>query len=322
MISEEKQVLIRKRLLQGILLKDIADEVQVSVKTVTRYKSKMPVNVLREKQSTGANIIKYDNSTQLTKLEEKFTKRLQGELALYEDEEEGWCYHITKEDYRNKTSGLWWSAIAYPESVPENWIAKLKATGLEIAISPLHDKDKWNHDSPEMVDAETGEIIEKGARYKAFDKKKAHWHIIIKSDKRMSFKEANALIRNITNGPYIQKCRSLRNQYEYFLHLNNPEKYQGYEKTEIQTYNNFHLEPNKYEAGQMQSEMLNAIRDNNFTEIWQFTDYYRDQPEYIAIMVAKPALFTSLINSQWKKAHPSEERIQKVQIVNQYGKEV
>lgn len=314
MISEDKQNLIRKRLVQGIPIEDIAAEAKVSRSTVKRYKSKTPVQVLKEEQDTGDSSIRYDCTTQLTKLEEKFTRKMQGALELYEDEEEGWCYHLAKSDYRMRTSGLWWTAVAYPESVPERWIEKLRATGMEIAISPLHDKDKWNHDSPEMVNAETGEIIPKGDRYKFGDRKKAHWHIILKSDKRMSFMEANNLIRNITNGPYIQKCRSLRNAYEYFLHLNNPDKYQGYEKDEIQTYNNFHLEPNKYEAGMMQCEILNAIRDKGLTEVWELIDLYRDQPEYITIIAGKPAIFTSLLNSQWKKAHP-EGKVQRVRLV-------
>lgn len=313
-LSEEKQRLIRKRLVQGIPAKDIAEEAQVSLRTVMNYKSKTPVNVLNEEQFTGDNSIRYDNTTLLTKMEERFAKKLKGALELYEDDEEGWCYHLAKNDFRMRTSGLWWTAVAYPESVPENWINKLRLTGLEIAISPLHDKDKWNHDSPEMVNPETGEIIPKGARYKFGDRKKAHWHIILKSDKRMSFMEANNLIRSITHGPYIQKCRSLRNAYEYFLHLNNPEKYQKYDRDEIQEYNNFHLEPNKYEAGIMQCEILNAIKDKGLTEVWELTDLYRDQPEYIAIIAGKPAIFTSLLNSLWKKAHP-EGKVQRVRLV-------
>lgn len=313
MLSEAKQKLIRKRLSQKVPAKDIAQEAQVSLRTIQNYKKKLPYNVYSPELDSGDNAIKVDYSGFLTKQEEKYTKRLQGALQLYEDEIEGWCYHLHKDDVRRRTSGLWWVAVAYPESVPENWIEKLKATGLEAEISPLHDKDKWSHDSPEMVNGETGEIIPKGHFYKFGDRKKAHWHIIIKSEKRMSYVEANALIRSITNGPYIQKCRSLKNAHEYHTHLNHPEKYQGYDKDEIIVLNGFHLEPNKYEAGIMQDEILGEIRDRNVTEFYELTDLYRGQPEYIQIIASKPGIFTSLIKSLWLKQHP--ERVTKVQIV-------
>lgn len=315
MVSEEKTKLIRKRLAQGRPIAEIAEEAGVSKSTVNRVKKKTPEAVYKEENDSGDASIKIDNSTLLTKMEEKYTKKLQAALALYEDEVEGWCYHLDKADYRLRTSGCWWSAIAYPESAPEGWMERLKATGLEIAISPLHDKDKWIHDSPEMVDIETGEIIPKGARYKVGDRKKAHWHIIVKSDKRMSYMEANNLIRNITHGPYVQKCRSLKNAYEYFLHLNHPEKYQGYDKDEIVIANNFHLEPNKYEAGVMQCEIINTIHEHGMTEVWQLTEQYKDQPEYIAIIAAKPGIFTSLLHSLWNKRNP-EGKVKRVMIVD------
>lgn len=316
MISEEKQALIRKRLVQGIPAKDIAVEAQVSLSTIKRVKAKAPMQAYNVDRDTGDNSIKLDYSMSLTKSEEKYTKKLQGMLNLYEDEEEGWCYHLAKTDYRFRTSGNWWTFIAYPESVPEGWIQKLQAQGFEISISPLHDKDPWNHDSPEMINEVTGEIIPKGALYKMGDRKKAHWHGILKSDKRMSYMEANNLIRSITNGPYIQKCRSLKLAYEYFLHKNNPEKYQGYDKDEIIKLNGFHIEPNKYEAGLLQCEILNTIRDYNMTKMEHLIDYYRDQPEYITLLTAKPGIFTSLINAQWKSQNPNG-RTQRVIIVKE-----
>ena len=34
-----------------------------------------------------------------------------------------------------------WGGVIYPESLPENWLEILQNSGLQIAISPLHDKD-------------------------------------------------------------------------------------------------------------------------------------------------------------------------------------
>lgn len=305
-LSEETQNSIRKMLLDRASIRQISEELGVSKSTVQKYKKQMPQLVQDFEEDENVE-------EKLTKAEQKFAKKIEKERYLYEDEIEGWTYHITKQDARLKTSGLWWSGIVYPESAPPDWIEKLKATGMRIAISPLHDKDTWSHDSPKVVCA-NGEIIEAGARYKAGDRKKEHYHFIGISDQRMSYQDANNLIRNITHGPYIQKCRSLKNAYDYFLHINAPEKYQGYIKEDIQRLNNFHIEPNKYEKGIMQDEILQTIKAKNFTNMDEVVEYYLGQPEYIALLAAKPALVTSYVNSLWKKANP-QGRIQHVKII-------
>lgn len=319
MVSDEKRNLIRKRLLQGIPHKEIATEAGVGLSTVQRIKKKMPASALGA-HDTGDNSIIYDNTTNLTKMEALYTKKLEGELALYEDIEEGWVFHLTKSDYRLKTSGCWWQAIVYPESAPEGWIQRLRNTGLRLAISPLHDKDTWNHDSPEVVNPETGEIIPKGARYKAGDKKKAHWHIIVVSDQRMSAQDANDTIRRCTYGPYVQKCRSLKNAYDYFLHKNAPEKYQGYDKDEIQIYNNFHLEPNKYETGILQAEIIRDIKEHNLDSMYKVMDFFVESPELMVILCAKPGIFTSYVRSLWKKNNP-EGNVQRIKIITDESEE-
>ena len=35
----------------------------------------------------------------------------------------------------------YWAFIVYPESCKENWENELEETGLQFAVSPLHDKD-------------------------------------------------------------------------------------------------------------------------------------------------------------------------------------
>lgn len=57
-----------------------------------------------------------------------------------------------------KTKKRNWGAVIYPESLPKNWLDILVETGLQIAISPLHDKDL-------EADGQTP--------------KKAHYHIIL-----------------------------------------------------------------------------------------------------------------------------------------------
>lgn len=313
-ITEEKQNLIRKRLLQGHSVKDIALETGVSTKTVSRYKNASP-EPLKVSASSEDIELQLDYTTVLTKREEKVAKKILAEVALYEDDIEGWTYHLTAHDDRIRQQGLWWSFIIYEDSVPDNYIERLRATGMQIALSPWHDKDTWNHDSPEMVNAETGEIISKGARYKMGDRKKIHRHGLVKSDKKISWREMNALLQGILHCPYIQKCRSLRNAYDYFLHINDPEKYQGYFKDEIIRLNGFVIEPTKFEQGILYDEIATKVIECHFTRWKDVLKFYHGQPEYMLLLSSRPAVITEVLKDNWREEHP-DGRVQRVELVS------
>lgn len=314
-ISEDKQNLIRKRHLQGHTIKDIAQEVGLHKDTVAKYIKNAPTQPTASAKSEDVKI-QIDYTTVLTKREEALTKKISKEVALYEDEVEGWTYHLTAHDDRIRQQGLWWEFIAYPDSVPEHWLDRLKATHMQIAISPLHDKDTWNHDSPEMVNAETGEIIPKGARYKMGDRKKAHWHGIVKTDKKCSWREMNALLQNILNCPYIQKCKTLKGAYDYFLHINHPERYQGYFKDEIIKMNGFVVEPTKFEQGILYDEIATTVIEKQFTTWTEVIKQYHGQPEYVLLLSSRPTLITEVLKDNWRKVHP-DGRVQRVQLVSE-----
>ena len=317
-VSEEKQNLIRKRHLQGHSIKDIAQEVGLHKDTVSKYIKNAPAlpKVSGKSEDTSLQI---DYTTVLTKREEVLAKKILAQVALYEDNEEGWSFHLTAHDDRIRQQGLWWSAICYEDSVPENYIERLKATGMQVALSPWHDKDWWSHDSEEMVNAETGEVIPRGARYKKGDRKKCHRHIIVKTDKKCSWREMNALLQNILHCPYIQKCRSLKGAFEYFLHLNDPNKYQGYFKDEIIRLNGFVIEPTKFEQGILYDEIVHTVIEYKFTTWTEVCKLYHGQPEYMLLLSSRPAIITEVLKENWRKAHP-DGRVQRVQLVSDESK--
>lgn len=317
-VSEEKENLIRKRHLQGHSAKDIAQEVGLSEKTVRKYIKNAPAPLTASAKSEDTSL-QVDYTTVLTKREEVLAKKILAQVALYEDTDEGWSYHLTAHDDRIRQQGLWWSFVVYPESAPENWIERLNATGMQIAISPLHDKDTWDHPSPEMVNAETGEIIEKGARYKTGDRKKAHWHCIAKTDRKTGWREMNALLQGITHCPYIQKCRSLKGAYEYFLHINDSKKYQGYFKDEIIKLNGFVIEPTKYEQGILYDEIVTTIIEQKLTKWTEVCIWYHGQPEYMLLLSSRPAIITEVLKDNWRVQNP-DGRVQRVQLVKDESK--
>ena len=67
--------------------------------------------------------------------------------------------------------GRYWASVGYPETLPKNWIEKLTETGLQIAISPLHNMDK----QPDGTS------------------KKEHYHIIFCYDGPTTFKHGKEL---------------------------------------------------------------------------------------------------------------------------------
>lgn len=110
-----------------------------------------------------------------------------------------------KKDQRART----WTFVVYPESAPKNWVEVLDSCHAPWIQSPLHDKDV-NPDG---------------------EKKKAHWHIAMLFPGKESFSRVKEITDRI-NAPIPQRTLSTRGLIRYFIHMDNPEKYQ-YDRSEI-----------------------------------------------------------------------------------------
>lgn len=302
-LSHGQKETVRQLLLKGLTVKEVEKTLDyaVSLSSIKRIKKGLP-------QTKEAPDTQKDYTTKLTKKELQYAEKIKKEIWLYEDEVEGWTYHITETQKKYYKSSMWFNAIAYPESAPEHWKEKLTATGLEWECA-LHDKDSWEHDSPEVVDEETGEIqVQKGERYHKGDPKKLHYHITVKFPNKVSWEEANELIRGITNGPYIQKCFSLRGSHEYKIHLNNPERFQ-YDKDDIERYNGFTIEPDKKELKIMLQEVYDVIKENEYEEFADVVDYYNGQIEYINMITEKAYAIQSTCTKYWRAHQRSKDAV-------------
>lgn len=149
-----------------------------------------------------------------------------------------------------------WAFVAYPESLPTNWKEQLQLTGLQVAISPLHDKDK----DP------TGEP------------KKPHYHVILCYAGPTSYNVVKALTDSL-NCPIPQPLEQVRGYYRYFTHMDNPEKYQ-YSPDTIETINGFSImdfvELTKSEVLTAKRRLQSLIREKNIMEYSDFMDYLQD----------------------------------------------
>lgn len=139
-----------------------------------------------------------------------------------------------------------WAMVLYPDSAPADWRDQLQKTGLQCAVSPLHDKDI----NP------TGEP------------KKAHYHIIV----CYSGPTAYSVVKRLTdslNQPIPQALEQVRGYYRYLTHEDNPEKYQ-YSKADITTINGFAISDfvdlTKSEVTKIKRELITFCRDNGIFE--------------------------------------------------------
>lgn len=149
-----------------------------------------------------------------------------------------------------------WAFVAYPESLPTNWKEQLQLTGLQVAISPLHDRDK----DP------TGEP------------KKPHYHVILCYAGPTSYNVVKALTDSL-NCPIPKPLEQVRGYYRYFTHMDNPEKYQ-YSPDTIETINGFSImdfvELTKSEVLTAKRKLQSLIREKNILEYSDFMDYLQD----------------------------------------------
>lgn len=132
-------------------------------------------------------------------------------MELYEVDPE-------RPDNYKDISGRYWCFILYPESAPKNWREILNLSGMEWAISPLHDKD-LNAD---------GSV------------KKPHYHVIIVWMNKTTYNNVSEFTHVTLNSTYPQKLGSPVGYYRYFTHADNPEK-APYSKKDIVSGNGFDI---------------------------------------------------------------------------------
>lgn len=178
-----------------------------------------------------------------------------------------------------------WAMVLYPESAPQDWREQLRLSGLQVAISPLHDKDVNADGEP----------------------KKAHHHVILVYGSPTTYNNVKALCDRL-NQPIPQPLEQVRGYYRYLTHEDNPEKAQ-YSKSDIQTLNGFDIrefvELTKSEVTKAKREILQLIRDNSITEYADLIDILMDGGEGTADMFDVASnntlFFKAYLTSQWRR---------------------
>lgn len=159
-----------------------------------------------------------------------------------------------KYDSKRSKRHLSWAAILYPESCVSNWRDILDDLHIEWAESPLHDKDV----NP------TGEL------------KKPHIHLAFTFPAVQTYEEVAKITESI-GATIPQPLKNLRGMIRYFIHLDNPEKYQ-YNRTDIKVHGGMDISNcflNSSDRTIMIREMIAFVRENNimyFSDLFDYAD--------------------------------------------------
>lgn len=182
-----------------------------------------------------------------------------------------------------------WAFVMYPESMPDNWKEIFSLSGLQIAVSPLHDKD-LNADEEE---------------------KKPHYHVIVVYGNTTTYNNVLQFTKQL-NATIPQALESVRGYYRYFTHKDNPEKHQ-YDEKDIQTFGGFDIlefvELTKTEVNKLISELTYIIRDNDIFEYSDLIFYCLDNQlnDYFAVASNHTLYFCNLLNSLRNKKKEKEK---------------
>lgn len=306
----------------GWSTRQIADELGMSIGWVQKHKKSASSDATQEAQDVEyvdiSDLDTSDDTTSsssakviLTPKQKKYIEERKQREVLYNDAAEGWMVQLSDAQYRAAGSILWWTAIVYPESAPDGWEDRLDATGMPWAKSPLHDKDKWTHDSPAGNGLKDGKphYFVKGEVYKTGDPKKSHWHIMGKLDKPMKYRMLCNLIQGITHGTLPMECESLAGYFDYMTHLHNPDKYPYWKEDKPEVHNGFAPEMNKAEKKKAQVLIVAKIHEEHIGTWGRLMKEYGHNAEFLDIIVKQSGFFQRCVDHEYYVAHP-EARLQ------------
>lgn len=297
---------------QGETLEKIAEEMGISKSTVIRKTKKLPA-CSQEARDLNKRSKQFLNSSNY------ITNDL-----IYQDEEEGWLIDLKKIKEVDRTSSTHWMGIIYFKTGEEieEFIRECRNRGLKVAISPLHNKDWWLHDSPEVIDEETGEVIfEEGELYKVGDIKKWHWHYNIQFTGKQSFKFMYNLHKTLAKNNVAPKpIYSPLGAFEYLWHKNEDLSVKKlYSRDEVVIINGYNPTLTTSEKDLILREIVLVIRENHFTNQKQVEEYFHYSNEIITTMGSRNYYISKILDEEWRMQNP--DYIKRVMIVNEKEKE-
>lgn len=192
---------------------------------------------------------------------------------------------------QNTDKGRYWTILVFEDNIEKNphWLDKLLDTHMRFVRSPYHDMDTWTEldidKHPERHDIVPGE------------KKKAHYHIMFHCDSNTTYLTMKTLCLDL-GLPIPERVNAPCGMYRYFIHQDNPEKYQ-YSADDMRHYNgsdpfDYIMEFSEREKMDMQIQLISYLREKRFLKYSEFLlsvaqDF--SDPRYYKIATGSTLLF-------------------------------
>lgn len=174
--------------------------------------------------------------------------------------------------------------IVYPDSAMPNWVDYLRAKLIPFIVSPLHDKD-LNPEAPADMDGD-GCLLPK----------KPHYHVAFVCDGVHTKEYFDGIAKEIGAYKHTWKINNLRSMIRYFIHLDNPEKYQ-YPESEMREYCGADYKSCMEYSGRelmKQCKLIQRfIRQQRIKSFQQLSDYLNDNnyDDWYYIVTSQRTLF-------------------------------
>jgi len=185
----------------------------------------------------------------------------------------------------------YWGTIIYEESVSKDYIDILNDTHLQIAISPIHDKD-----------------IEKNG-----ETKKAHRHVLVCYESATTESNFRKDIVDKIKSVGAEPIKSKVGYYEYLTHKNEENK-AHYNEEDIIKLNGFKITENEERMSYKQieiykREIIKIIKTLDIHEYANLIDYLDENNliEFLEVASNKTVFFTGYINSRRYRIDKKEE---------------
>ena len=180
---------------------------------------------------------------------------------------------------KSQPKATYFTFLLYPESIPDNWIELLESTGLQMAISPLHNRDK----------TEKKELLEQGQKFKKED-----YHVIYIAKNAITPEAVRNRIKRLLGDKSVNMVQpiatSVVNAYLYLTHESKDaiaKKKHVYDKKDIIHLNNFDVDRfemfDVHEKRDMINSITEIIRAYELINVIELAEFF-DEKEWIKIL--------------------------------------
>lgn len=160
-----------------------------------------------------------------------------------------------------------WAFLMWEESAPSGWVQAVEKLHVAAAVSPLHDRDKWDENDFELGKCGVENIGKP---------KKPHWHVVLYFESLKSPAQVRSMVEHL-GVSYVEAVESPRAYNRYLCHLDQPNK-AAYSADDVIRLNGAQCDmskpnPTADEQAKIRDAILDLIDGAGIVEYWDLVMY-------------------------------------------------